>query len=90
MLSYKNSSVEYSDIEKLRSKISIYSTGNEEDEVLEVCGEVEVVYLFHPKGVDDKSFYFYLGFLDDFQIQILFTDLEAGLLTTMNIASVQF
>lgn len=89
MLSYKNNSVKHNDIEKLLAKRNVSSTRNEEDVILEVCEESEVVCLFHPKGVGEEFFYFYLRVLDNFKIHFPFTDFEADILTTLNIAPVQ-
>lgn len=89
VLSYKHNMVNHIYIGKLCASKKLYSTGNKEDVILETCEEGETVCLFHPKGVDEEYFYFYLGVLDNLKIKILFSDFEAGLLTTLNIAPVQ-
>lgn len=86
VLSYKNSSVVHSEIEKLCAKNNISSTGNKEDVILEVFGEGEVICLFRLKGVNEELFYFYLGVLDEIKMHFPFIDFVAILLTTLNIA----
>lgn len=88
VLSYQNSSILYCEIEKLYTKKNISFTRNDEDVVLEVCGEGEVVCLFRPKAVDEELLYFYLGVLDDFKMQLPFTYFNVDLLTTMNMTQV--
>ena len=67
----------------------MYSTGNEDDVVLEACIPGERVCMSQPKGEQDKWFYFYAKVLEDMFIRIPFTDFKVDVLKMVNVASSQ-
>ena len=89
VMNHKKSIFDDDEIKKLRSKKLISSTGSEEDVILESCIPGECVCLLRPQGVEDDFFYFYPGVLEDFNIQIPFSNFEAEVLETANIAPSQ-
>lgn len=89
VLSYDHNTIDDTDISKLQSSKHIYSTGNEEDVVLEPYVDGERVCITRPKGVAGKYFYFYSRVIEDFNICIPFTNFESNLLKTLNVTPSQ-
>lgn len=85
VLSYDHNVIDESYISKLHSNNHIFSTGNEEDAVLEPYVVGERVCITRPKGVSDGYFYFYSGKIEDFKICIPFIAFEYDLIQTQNI-----
>src|ERR1051325_4488975 len=63
--------------------------GNEDDVILETCETGETVCMSRPKGVNPEWFYFYVGVVEELNIQFPFTDIETDILQTINVAPSQ-
>ena len=88
-LGFKQSVIKDVEIATLQSLWNVSSTGNEDGVILEPCETRENVCMSRPKGVNPEWFYFYVGVVEELNIQFPFTDFETDILRKMNVAPSQ-
>jgi hypothetical protein len=82
----------YTSSEKIlwfRNKVKLFSSGREEDVIIEPCRKGEKVCILLPDGVPSHIFYTYSHVLEDLNVKIPFTDFECEILKFLNVAPTQ-
>jgi hypothetical protein len=67
----------------------LFSSGREEDVIIEPCRKGEKVCILLPDGVPSHIFYTYSHVLEDLNVKIPFTDFECEILKFLNVAPTQ-